>query len=65
MVINSKFHYSDLGDSDEDFCIQPPTNNTLVLMGNDHLPYSAFPLGECQGDCDYGKLELRYNCHIL
>jgi hypothetical protein len=49
-----------VGDSDEDFCIKPPTSDTLVLMGDasETRSDSAFPLGECQGDCDSGKLEL-------
>ncbi|KAL3935708.1 MAG: hypothetical protein SGBAC_008823 [Bacillariaceae sp.] len=40
------------GDGFDDFCIKPPTANTLVLVGDEDLPASAFPLGKCQGDCD-------------
>jgi hypothetical protein len=50
-----------MGDGNENFCMKPLTANTLVLMGDDDEPrsFSAFPLGECQGDCDSGKLALR------
>jgi hypothetical protein len=47
-------------DCDDDFCIKPLTSDTLILMGNDDDPASAFPLGECQGDCDSGKLQFTY-----
>ena len=34
-----------------DYCVQPATNQ-LVLMGNNGSPSTAFPLGQCEGDCD-------------
>jgi hypothetical protein len=33
-------------------CIQPDPG-TLVLMGENWDPAENFPLGECEGDCDY------------
>lgn len=45
------------GDADgiasrsEDFCIRPPTENYLVILGDDdHI--EAYPLPACAGDCD-------------
>jgi hypothetical protein len=43
-----------VNDGDDDFCIEPPAD-TLVLVGDDGFPESAYPMGECQGDCDGGK----------
>ena len=39
------------GVSGKDYCYVPPSG-TLVLMGDEDEPASAFPLGECEGDCD-------------
>ena len=43
------------------FCVEPAKANILVLVGDNDQPssLSAFPLQECQGDCDSGKLEPR------
>jgi hypothetical protein len=38
-----------VGDGFDDFCIKPQTANTLVVVGDEDIPASAFPLGECQG----------------
>jgi hypothetical protein len=38
-----------IGDFDDDFCIPPPTPNTLVIVGDEQLPASAFPMDACQG----------------
>lgn len=35
-----------------DYCHIAQSNKTLVLMGDDNGPDSAFPLKECHGDCD-------------
>lgn len=40
-----------IGNGDDDFCIQA-SSNTLNLRGDNGEPASAFPLGNCQGDCD-------------
>lgn len=40
------------GTSGHDYCVVPTAPNQLVLMGDEEEPSSAFPLGECQGDCD-------------
>lgn len=37
--------------STEDYCVVAPAGY-LVLMGNNNSPADAFPLGECEGDCD-------------
>ena len=34
-----------------DFCFERPPNY-LWKFGNNGVPESAFPLGECEGDCD-------------
>ena len=39
------------GISGKDYCYVPPAGE-LVLMGNNYSPASAFPLKECQADCD-------------
>ena len=39
------------GISGKDYCYAPPTGE-LVRMGKNKSPASAFPLNECQGDCD-------------
>jgi hypothetical protein len=47
-----------VNDGDDDFCIEPPANNTLVLFAfadDEGFPESAYPMGECQGECDGGK----------
>lgn len=49
-----------IGNGDDDFCIRPPTPDTLVIRGDDDendvkFPDGAFPLGSCEGDCDAGK----------
>lgn len=38
-----------LGFGDDDFCIPPPTPDTLVIVGDEAVPASAFPMGACQG----------------
>jgi hypothetical protein len=42
-----------LGGEDDnsrtDYCVDP---RSLQLVGNNKHPSSAYPLGECQGDCD-------------
>ena len=35
-----------------DYCYVPPPN-TLIRMGNNNDPPENFPLGVCEGDCDY------------
>ena len=40
-----------VGNGDDDFCIQASAN-TLNFRGDNGQPASAFPLGNCQGDCD-------------
>lgn len=47
-----------VNDGNDDFCIEPPTANTLVIMGDDDSPESAYPFGECQGECDGGKQQV-------
>ena len=51
-----------IGDGNANFCITPPTLDTLVMMGDgsESRSSSAFPLQECQGDCDSGKFELTF-----
>jgi hypothetical protein len=44
-----------LGNGDEDYCIERPTDDTLVIMGDDEEPKNNFPLGKCEGDCDEDK----------
>jgi hypothetical protein len=39
------------GTIDQDYCTVAAPGR-LVLMGNDNVPASSFPLGRCQGDCD-------------
>jgi hypothetical protein len=56
-----------INQGDDDFCILPPSPNTLVIRGDDtddgtKFPAGAFPLGECEGDCDSGK---RYKPEVL
>jgi hypothetical protein len=46
-----------INDGEDDFCIEPPADNALVLFGDNKFPESNYPLGECQGDCDGGKKE--------
>lgn len=47
------------GATSKDYCYIPPSG-TLVVAGNDWQPPSAFPLGRCQGDCDWdGDCEVR------
>mmetsp|Transcript_14348 Transcript_14348/g.34757 ORF Transcript_14348/g.34757 Transcript_14348/m.34757 type:complete len:269 (-) Transcript_14348:761-1567(-) len=41
-----------IGNGSLDFCIQPQDANTLVIVGDEGFPASAFPLNQCQGDCD-------------
>jgi hypothetical protein len=41
-----------INDGEDDFCIEPPADNALVLFGDNKFPESNYPLGECQGDCD-------------
>ncbi|KAL3935709.1 MAG: hypothetical protein SGBAC_008824 [Bacillariaceae sp.] len=41
-----------VGDGFDDFCIKPQTDDTLVIVGDEGIPASSFPLGKCQGDCD-------------
>jgi hypothetical protein len=63
-----------INQGDDDFCIRPPTPNTLVVRGDDtndgiQFPAGAFPLGECEGDCDSGKrykpeVLVRWNVHL-
>jgi len=38
-------------NSGTDFCFERPPNY-LWKFGNNGVPESAFPLGECEGDCD-------------
>lgn len=40
-----------IGNGDDDFCIQA-SSNTLNFRGDNGQPANAFPLGNCQGDCD-------------
>jgi len=40
-----------IGNGDDDFCIQASAN-TLNYRGDNGQPANAFPLGNCQGDCD-------------
>jgi hypothetical protein len=35
-------------------CIVPDPG-TLVLMGDEDVPAANYPLGECEGDCDYDE----------
>jgi hypothetical protein len=42
---------SGLGLSEVDYCVQPPSNTTLIVMG-DASHRDNFPFGMCQGDCD-------------
>lgn len=39
------------GDYGRDYCFKPPPG-VLVLAGDRGTPESAFPLKECEGDCD-------------
>ena len=41
-----------VGDGFDDFCIKPQTEDTLIIVGDEGIPASAFPLGKCKGDCD-------------
>lgn len=41
-----------IGNGSLDFCIQPQDSSTLVIVGDEGIPASAFPLDQCQGDCD-------------
>lgn len=38
-----------VGDGFDDFCIQPADLFTLVVIGDEGIPATAFPLGQCQG----------------
>ena len=43
------------GLSGKDYCFLPPANETfifLVIKGDENEPENAFPLGQCEGDCD-------------
>jgi hypothetical protein len=45
------------GSDDWDYCydpnsVPPKDSTTLTKLGNNGSPTYAFPLGECQGDCD-------------
>lgn len=40
------------GTASKDYCYSPPAG-TLVVAGENWNPPSAFPLGRCQGDCDW------------
>jgi hypothetical protein len=40
-----------LGISEVDYCVKPPSNTTLIIMG-DVFNRDNFPFGMCQGDCD-------------
>jgi hypothetical protein len=40
------------GSSGTDYCYTPPAG-ILVFAGDEELPFDAFPLQACQGDCDY------------
>jgi hypothetical protein len=46
-----------VNDGTDDFCIEPPADNSLLLFGDNGLPESSYPLGACQGECDEGKKE--------
>ena len=35
----------------EDYCIQPPKDNQLILFGINGSPSINYPLQACQGDC--------------
>ena len=49
---------SGLGLSGKDYCYVPPPGE-LVLVGDNYSAASAFPLGECEGDCDQDS-----NCKV-
>ena len=66
-----------LGEAGKDYCyyaspVPNPTpspveqpSNELVIMGDNGSPSSAFPLGECQGDCDYdSQCQVRTNASL-
>jgi hypothetical protein len=38
---------------DDDFCVKPPTSNTVVIMADreGEVGMENYPLGMCQGDC--------------
>ena len=36
-----------------DFCARRPTQNTVWLKGDNGSPSANFPLGLCEGDCDF------------
>ncbi|CAJ1965923.1 unnamed protein product [Cylindrotheca closterium] len=40
-----------IASRNEDFCIKPPTENYLVILGDDDHS-EAYPLPACAGDCD-------------
>jgi len=42
----------ELGGGDEDYCVPPPTDDTLVIVGDDGDGWSTFPMLACMGDCD-------------
>lgn len=54
------------GTGGEDYCISPPTENTLVIVYDFEDDIGTYPVGRCQGDCDTGKyLLLKFFCWIL
>ena len=40
-----------ISSRNEDFCIRPPAENYLVILGDDDHS-GAYPLRACAGDCD-------------
>lgn len=44
-----------IGDGTKAFYIEPPKAKLLVVLGQQGLPHSAFPLGKCQGNCQQGE----------
>ena len=67
-----------LGEAAKDYCYyaSPVPNpapspveqssNELVMMGDNGSPSSAFPLGECEGDCDYdSQCQVRITSYLL
>lgn len=43
---------TEIGDGTHDFCIKPPTANTLVIVADyDESDGGSWPLGECEADC--------------
>jgi hypothetical protein len=53
------------GVSGKDYCYLPPAGE-LVLVGNNNDPATAFPLQECQADCDSDwDCEVSQSCVVL